>query len=89
MVDAFVGRSEELALLDQVLDEAVDGRGRCVAVTGEAGIGKARLCEVVASRALDRGMGVAWAACWDAGAPAFSRGHSSRRSSTDAPWAMM
>jgi class 3 adenylate cyclase len=39
----FVGRSEELRVLTDALEDAVDGRGAVVSVTGEAGIGKSRL----------------------------------------------
>lgn len=38
-----VGRSEELATIGRLIDEAAIGRGRVIAVTGEAGMGKSRL----------------------------------------------
>ena len=40
-----VGRDAELALLRQLLDSAVSGRGNVLLVTGEAGIGKSRLLQ--------------------------------------------
>jgi class 3 adenylate cyclase/tetratricopeptide (TPR) repeat protein len=39
----YVGRTEERAILDQVLRDLLAGRGRIVTVAGEAGIGKSRL----------------------------------------------
>ena len=42
-LDRFVGRSEELRGLSRLLDEAVHGRSRTVAVLGEAGVGKSTL----------------------------------------------
>lgn len=40
----FVGRDAEVAALQQALQSARDGRGQVVAVVGNAGIGKSRLC---------------------------------------------
>jgi DNA-binding NtrC family response regulator/predicted ATPase len=40
---AFVGRQQELALLESRLASVVSGRGHVVAIVGEAGIGKSRL----------------------------------------------
>ena len=42
-LDRFVGRSEELRGLVRLLDEAIRGRPRTVAVLGEAGVGKSTL----------------------------------------------
>jgi class 3 adenylate cyclase len=41
----FVGRKEELEVLAQALSEAETGRGQTVAVSGEPGVGKSRLCQ--------------------------------------------
>jgi diguanylate cyclase (GGDEF)-like protein len=42
-LDRFVGRGEELRGLVRLLDEAVSGKSRTVAVLGEAGVGKSTL----------------------------------------------
>jgi DNA-binding NtrC family response regulator/predicted ATPase len=50
----FVGRTEELALLESRLAVAIAGRGQVVNVAGDAGIGKSRLLvELVARPALE------------------------------------
>jgi len=68
----FVGRAGELAALIADLDAAVGGRGGVVLVAGEPGIGKTRLAEELAARAMGRGAVVLWGRCWEgAGAPAF------------------
>jgi class 3 adenylate cyclase/tetratricopeptide (TPR) repeat protein len=40
----FVGREEELALLERAFDRAREGQGRIVGIVGEPGVGKSRLC---------------------------------------------
>jgi class 3 adenylate cyclase/tetratricopeptide (TPR) repeat protein len=40
----FVGRADELGLLEAALDRCLEGRGGVVGVVGEAGVGKSRLC---------------------------------------------
>ena len=71
-MSGFVGRRRQLAELARVLKDVVAGGGDIVVVSGEAGIGKTRLCEEFADRALERGVKVAWARCWEAGTtPAF------------------
>ena len=40
----FVGREAEMERLDEVLAEALEGRGRVLGVVGAAGLGKSRLC---------------------------------------------
>jgi DNA-binding NtrC family response regulator/tetratricopeptide (TPR) repeat protein/ABC-type thiamine transport system ATPase subunit len=40
----FVGRERELAILKDLLGQAREGRGHVVAIIGEPGVGKSRLC---------------------------------------------
>ncbi len=49
-----VGRERELGILEDAIEEAVGGRGRLVALVGEAGLGKSRLIEETRSRWRDR-----------------------------------
>jgi DNA-binding CsgD family transcriptional regulator len=53
--EQLIGRSDELALLDEVLIGAMQGEARFAFVSGEAGIGKSRLIQEVATSADDRG----------------------------------
>ena len=53
-----VGRAAELARLREALDAATRGHGGVVFVVGEAGIGKPRLVEVIAGKAVEYGMPV-------------------------------
>ncbi|HEU5213416.1 MAG TPA: ABC transporter substrate-binding protein [Gaiellaceae bacterium] len=46
----FVGRATELGLLTSVLEDAVDGRGAIVSITGEPGIGKTRIVREACGR---------------------------------------
>src|SRR5205823_3818605 len=46
----FVGRADELALLERALREARSGRPGIVLITGEPGAGKSRLCHEVLGR---------------------------------------
>ncbi|MFW6023942.1 MAG: ATP-binding protein, partial [Myxococcota bacterium] len=68
----FVGREAELEALSASVDDATRGFGSLWFIGGEAGIGKSRLVEEVARRAVDRGVGGLWGHCWEAGgAPAY------------------
>jgi tetratricopeptide (TPR) repeat protein len=68
----FVGRTQELAGLNVAFDEARRGRGRLLLLTGEAGIGKTRLCDELARATEARGARVLWGRCWEGGgAPAY------------------
>ena len=53
-----VGRDRELAVLEEALAAAVDGRAQVVGVVGEAGAGKSRLCDEFAASAAARGITV-------------------------------
>ncbi len=67
-----VGRTTELARLDDLLTAARAGAGRVVAVVGEAGIGKTSLAAAVRDRAGAAGVPVVWGGCPDVGqAPPF------------------
>jgi eukaryotic-like serine/threonine-protein kinase len=68
----FVGRTGELHELRAALDEAQDGHGLLVLLSGEPGIGKTRLMQEVAREAGERGWRVAAGRCWEeGGAPAY------------------
>jgi len=69
---AFVGRVGELAQLLAAADDARAGRGGIALLAGDAGIGKTRIAEEVASRARQRGAAVYWGRCHEGtGAPAY------------------
>lgn len=55
----FVGRADELALLDRVLTEAAAGRGSALLVRGAGGVGKSRLLAAAAELGARRGFTVA------------------------------
>ena len=46
----FVGREQDLALLDDCFEQTVEGHGQVVLLCGEAGIGKSRLLQVFRER---------------------------------------
>ena len=50
-----VGRAEELACLDEQIESAIQGQGRLLFITGEAGVGKSCLAGELARRWLSRG----------------------------------
>jgi class 3 adenylate cyclase/tetratricopeptide (TPR) repeat protein len=54
----FVGRDEEMSLLDEGLQRAVAGEGAAVGIVAEPGIGKSRLSYEFAERARQRGIDV-------------------------------
>ncbi|MCI3949575.1 MAG: transcriptional regulator, LuxR family, partial [Acidimicrobiales bacterium] len=67
-----VGRQRELDALLAALDGTRSGTGRLVLCAGEPGIGKTRLAQELAGRALAGGVPVAWGRCVEAeGAPPF------------------
>lgn len=53
-----VGRAEELALGEERLARALDGRGQVLGITGEAGMGKSRLMAELIHRAHVAGMAI-------------------------------
>ena len=68
----FIGRQQELALLNAALDDALSGRGQMVMLAGEPGIGKTRLAQELASRAESLGARVLWGWCYEhVGAPPY------------------
>jgi hypothetical protein len=68
----FVGRERELVALTVGLDDALEGHGGLILVSGEPGIGKSRLTDELGLRAREREMHVLWGRCWEAGgAPAY------------------
>src|SRR5262245_56578029 len=63
----FVGRESELGSLLAAFQESTAGRGQLCLVVGEPGIGKTRLAEEVADRAMHGGALVLWGRCWEEG----------------------
>jgi class 3 adenylate cyclase/tetratricopeptide (TPR) repeat protein len=59
----FVGREREMAVLEEALEHARAGERSGVAVVGEAGVGKSRLCHEFAGRCRERGLRLASATC--------------------------
>jgi DNA-binding SARP family transcriptional activator len=62
---ALVGRAPELAGLVALFDDVAAGHGHIVAVLGEAGIGKTRLTEELAARAVERGFQLLVGHCYE------------------------
>lgn len=53
---SFIGRHQELTTLEEALVSSQRGAGRCVLVSGEAGIGKSRLLDEIRERAVEQGI---------------------------------
>jgi tetratricopeptide (TPR) repeat protein len=69
---ALIGRQSELDALSAAIADAAERRGSVWLITGEAGIGKSRLIEEAAERAIDEGALTLFGRCWEAGgAPSF------------------
>ena len=67
-----VGRDAEFAALQDGLEEAIAGRAGLFLVTAQAGMGKSRLVDEVASVARSKGVRVLSGRCWEAvDAPAY------------------
>ncbi|MEE8384576.1 MAG: AAA family ATPase [Dehalococcoidia bacterium] len=68
----FVGREEELADLQRCLEQVLAGSGLFLLLAGEAGVGKTRLVEELASHARSRGVRVFRGHCFETeGAPPY------------------
>lgn len=68
----FVGRKEELADLQRSLEQVLTGSGLFLLLTGEAGVGKTRLAEELASHARSLGLRVYRGHCYETeGAPPY------------------
>lgn len=68
----FVGREREIEALRSVFEQAASGRGRMVLLSGEAGIGKTRTANELATYASSRGAEVLVGRCYEGGgAPAY------------------
>lgn len=61
----FIGRSNESAQLDQMLDAAMSGQGCVALVLGQPGIGKTRIASELSSRAETLGARAVWGKCRD------------------------
>ena len=59
----FVGRDDEMAVLESALEDVLDGKGRVVGVVAGAGSGKSRLCYEFAEGCRARGVAVFEAHC--------------------------
>jgi class 3 adenylate cyclase/tetratricopeptide (TPR) repeat protein len=54
----FVGRDQELDLLEGALAQALGGRGQLIGIVGDAGVGKSRLCHELGEHCKARGIPV-------------------------------
>lgn len=71
-LETFVGREREMQILRARIDDAMEGKGSLVLVSGEPGIGKTRLLTEAARYAEERGAQALWGRCREGeGAPAF------------------
>jgi hypothetical protein len=70
--NALVGRSRELAMLEDCLRTATGGSRGIVMITGEPGIGKTRLLDELAARTVVAGGRAVWGRTWEVGlTPAY------------------
>jgi TOMM system kinase/cyclase fusion protein len=60
----FVGRDTELAFLDRLWHDAKEGGGQIVVVSGEAGIGKSRLVQILKDKVIKEGNIQLTCQCW-------------------------
>src|SRR4051812_1985992 len=69
---ALVGYGGELSTLEEVLEQALTGRGSLALIAGEPGVGKTRLSDELSAVAQARGAEVVWGRCRSGGgAPAY------------------
>jgi class 3 adenylate cyclase/tetratricopeptide (TPR) repeat protein len=54
----FVGRDDELRLLESAREQALAGQPQVIGIVGDAGVGKSRLCDMFARRCRARGIPV-------------------------------
>ncbi|MFN8440692.1 MAG: AAA family ATPase [Caldilineaceae bacterium] len=62
-LDLFVGRDQEIAVMEQALAQAIAGKGNLLLLEGEAGVGKTRLAYATLQQAAQSGSTVISAAC--------------------------
>ncbi len=62
-----LGRDDELAFLDECWQQAEEGRGKLVLMSGEAGVGKSLIAEECANRLRAQGVRVLWGNCYEYG----------------------
>ncbi|MEZ4571344.1 MAG: BTAD domain-containing putative transcriptional regulator [Thermomicrobiales bacterium] len=68
----FVGRSQELGVLQEALERVIGGEGEIILVAGEPGIGKTRMSEEFLRYAGSQGVRTLWGRCYEGdGAPAY------------------
>ncbi len=68
----FIGRQDELAVLDAAMQQSRAGQGRVVLLSGDPGIGKTQTAQEFATRAEQQGMRVFWGRCYEEpGAPLY------------------
>jgi class 3 adenylate cyclase/tetratricopeptide (TPR) repeat protein len=58
----FVGRNEEMEIVEEALEHSFEGRPQVIGIVGEPGVGKSRLCEELARRCREKGIPVYHAA---------------------------
>lgn len=68
----FIGRCDELGVMEKALGKTAEGHGRVVLLAGSAGIGKTRLAQQVTASALRMNFAVHWGRCLEEpGAPPY------------------
>jgi DNA-binding CsgD family transcriptional regulator len=68
----FIGRRPELQALRAALDRAETGSDQLIMLSGDAGMGKTRLCQEVAAEAARRNIPTVWGRCFEEpGAPPY------------------